>query len=77
MPSEDSNKNSLRITEMETRITFLEDTVDTLNGELAELSSEFRMVKEAIQLMYRKFEQAQSDNSGISNPADEPPPPHY
>ena len=77
MPPEDSSKNSLRITEMETRIAFLEDTVDTLNNELSALSREFRISKEALQLVYRKLEQVQSGDSGISNPADEPPPPLY
>lgn len=77
MPLEDSTNNSLRITEMETRIAFLEDTIETLNQELSELSREFRISKEALQLVYRKLEQVQSDGSGISNPADEPPPPHY
>lgn len=77
MPTEDSNNNSARITEMETRIAYLEDTVDTLNSELSTLSKEFRLAKDALQLLYRKLEQVQSNDEGISNPADEPPPPHY
>ena len=66
-----------QITELETRITFLEDTVDTLNQELATLSADFRVAKEALKMVYAKLENLQSGDGGIRNPADEPPPPHY
>ena len=66
-----------RVTQLETRIAYLEDTVETLNHELAAVSAEFRLAKEALQHMYRRMEQIQSGDSGIGNPADEPPPPHY
>lgn len=66
-----------KIADLETRIAFLEDTVETLNQELSAVSAEFRLAKEALQLVYRRMEQMQSGDSGISNPADEPPPPHY
>ena len=38
-----------RVTQLETRITYLEDTVETLNKELATISAEFRLAKEALQ----------------------------
>jgi len=66
-----------KIADLETRIAFLEDTVETLNQELSAVSAEFRLAKEALQLVYRRMEQMQSGDNGISNPADEPPPPHY
>lgn len=66
-----------RVTDLESRIVFLEDTIETLNGELAELSREFRLAKQALQHMYKRMEHIQSGDSGIANPADEPPPPHY
>lgn len=66
-----------RVTDLESRIVFLEDTIETLNIELSELSREFRLAKQALQHMYKRMEHMQSGDSGIANPADEPPPPHY
>ena len=66
-----------RITELETRMAFLEDTVDTLNAQVADLSQQFTLAKRAIQMLHEKLEQASSADSGIKNLADETPPPHY
>ncbi|MEK9712131.1 MAG: SlyX family protein [Thalassolituus sp.] len=74
---EPQSQHDDRINELETRITYLEETVDTLNTELTTLASEYRLAKEALQLMYRKVEQLQGNGAEITNPADEPPPPHY
>lgn len=66
-----------RITELETRMAFLEDTVDTLNAQVADLSQQFTLAKRAIQMLHEKLEQASSADTGIKNLADETPPPHY
>jgi SlyX protein len=66
-----------RITELETRMAFLEDTVDTLNAQVADLSQQFTLAKRAIQMLHEKLEQASSTDSGIKHLADETPPPHY
>lgn len=73
----DSDQQQQRITELETRMAFLEDTVDTLNVQVADLSQQFTLAKRAIQMLHEKLEQASSADSGINNPADEAPPPHY
>lgn len=73
----DQQQQQQRITELETRMAFLEDTVDTLNAQAADLSQQFTLAKRAIQMLHEKLEQASSADSGIKNPADEPPPPHY
>ncbi|MFC3678930.1 SlyX family protein [Bacterioplanoides pacificum] len=66
-----------RINELESRLAFLENTVDDLNSELAELSQQFTLAKRAMQMMHQKLEQMGGDQAGIKNPADETPPPHY
>ena len=66
-----------RINELESRLAFLENTVDDLNSELAELSQQFTLAKRAMQMMHQKLEQMGGDQAGIKNPADEAPPPHY
>ena len=73
----DSEQQQQRITELETRMAFMEDTVDTLNAQVADLSQQFTLAKRAIQMLHEKLEQASSADSGINNPADEAPPPHY
>lgn len=77
MSSAYDQNSEQRITELETRIVFLEDTIDTMNTELSNLSADFRMAREALQLLYKKLEQFQSGSSGIRNVDEETPPPHY
>lgn len=66
-----------RITELETRILYLEDTIESLNTEMSELSRQFNLAKSALQMMHKKLEQVSGNSDTFSNPADEPPPPHY
>lgn len=75
--SDQQQQQQQRITELETRMAFLEDTVDTLNTQVADLSQQFTLAKRAIQMLHEKLEQTSSADSGIKNPADEAPPPHY
>ena len=77
MSSAYDQNSEQRITELETRIVFLEDTIDTMNTELSNLAADFRMAHEALQLLYKKLEQVQSGGSGIRNADEETPPPHY
>ena len=66
-----------RVTELETRITYLEDTVDTQNREIAQMASDLRVMKEALQMMYKKVSEFGDYGGGGGSAADEPPPPHY
>ena len=75
-PHESSEKQSERITELEMRMAFLEDTVDGLNEQLSALTQQFTLAKEAMQLMNRRLEQVQTAPGG-ENFGVEPPPPHY
>lgn len=65
-----------RITELESRIVFLEDTVDQLNDQLATLSNDFLMARQAMQLINKRLEQLQN-NTNAGEPGKEAPPPHY
>ena len=73
----ETNDHNSRITELETRIAFLEETVETQNQEVARMAGEVRVMKEALQMVYKKVSDIEGHGGGISNPADEPPPPHY
>lgn len=72
-----SETHQEQIVELETRIAFLEDTVDSLNSEVADLSQQFELAKRAIQMMHQKLEQAGAGDNGIKQLSDETPPPHY
>ena len=66
-----------RISELESRIAYIEDTVETQNQEIVRLASELRVMKEALQLVYKKVSELEGSGGGDLSPADEPPPPHY
>ncbi|WP_430459588.1 SlyX family protein [Thalassolituus sp. LLYu03] len=66
-----------RIDELEMRVVYMEDTIETLNQQLVALTQEFTLAKQAMQLLNRRFEQMQSNNGLIKDISEETPPPHY
>ena len=75
-PHKVSEKQDERITELEMRIAFLEDTVDGLNEQLSAITQQFGLAKEAMQLLNRRVEQMQS-GPAVKDFSEETPPPHY
>lgn len=65
------------IQELEIRITFLENTVEELNQQLASVTQEFSLAKQAMRLMHQRLEQMQSNDPENDNFVEETPPPHY
>jgi SlyX protein len=74
--SASSNSPSDSIEDLETRIAFLEDLVESLNQQLADINQEFSLAKQAMRLMNQRLEQVTLHSNGKSD-APEPPPPHY
>lgn len=66
-----------RIDELEMRVAFMEDTIDALNQQLADLSLEFSLAKQAMQMMNKRLEQMQPGSGVVKDFAEETPPPHY
>lgn len=66
-----------RINELEMRAVFLEETVEALNQQLAKLTQEFALAKEALRHLHHKLEQVQPNDSAIKDLSEETPPPHY
>ncbi len=64
-----------KIIDLETRIAFLEDTVDTLNQLVYQQAKEIDQFNQAMQNMTQHMKQVQSDISEFK-PQDEVPP-HY
>lgn len=64
-----------RLVELETRLAFQESTLAELNGALAELRLENARYAD---LLRRALEELKAGRSAFySDPASEPPPPHY
>lgn len=65
-----------RITELESRVAFQEDTLDTLNDIVSRQELEIEQLKRMIKVMNQRMKSLSND-SPTSSPDDEPPPPHY
>lgn len=75
MTSYDSHADEARIANLESKLAFLEHTVDSLADELGAQQSETRMLLKQLEELRRQLESVQND-PGISGQHDERPP-HY
>ena len=66
-----------RIDELEVKLAFMEETVDTLNSQMAELPQQFDLARQAMRMMNKKLEQLQADDGQVKDSSQEAPPPHY
>lgn len=64
-----------RLVELETKQAFGDDSLEQLSDALAHQQREIEELREAVKLLHQHIKSLQS-NPG-SDPADEPPPPHY
>ena len=64
-----------RVIELETRLTFQEDSIQALSDELARQQKETELLRRHITALLRRQEELQGQLPGESH--DEPPPPHY
>lgn len=64
-----------RTTELEIRMTHMEDTLDVLDKTLVAQQKEINMLKLQITILEKKLESA--TGSQIADEKDETPPPHY
>lgn len=65
-----------RITELETRLEFQDETLGKLNDEMVLLQKRLLMQEKSLQLVMQKIQsQAEEEEGAKQEP--EPPPPHY
>lgn len=64
-----------RVTELEIRLTHLEDTIEVLNRAVIEQHNHIDQLQLQISLLEKKLKAAQS--SPIAHESEETPPPHY
>lgn len=72
-----TNESEARIIELETRMAFLEDTVDQLNEHVSNVSRQFSVAQQALQMMHLKLQHLDPSQSLLKDLSDETPPPHY
>ncbi|MGH1461336.1 MAG: SlyX family protein [Neptuniibacter sp.] len=69
-------KDQERITELESRVAFQEETLDTLNDAVSKQELEIERLTRMIKVISQQLKSLRLDNPS-SAPDDEPPPPHY
>ena len=66
-----------RITELETRLEFQDQTIAHLSDELAAQQQEIAQLSKTLNLLIAQFSQQGFDALDMIDEKDEPPPPHY
>lgn len=74
--SQTDNDLHLHIVELETKLAFQEDAVQSLNNELLQHQRQIDRLQHQISLLAEKLQQL-PDDQGILRPEEEPLPPHY
>jgi SlyX protein len=64
-----------RITELEIRLTHLEDTIEVLNQTIIKQADEINTLQLQVSLLEKKIKASQS--SPVAHESEETPPPHY
>ncbi len=65
-----------RITELEIRLTHLEDTIEVLNKTIIKQHNDIDILQLQVSLLDKKLKAAQPTNL-IAHESEETPPPHY
>ncbi len=63
-----------RLTELESRLEFIDDTITRLNDALVVQQQRYFELDKKLQLLITRL---QEKNFDLPDPKDEPPPPHY
>lgn len=66
----------LHIVELQSKLAFQEDTVNSLSNELLEHQKRIDRLAQQVMLLAEKLRNL-PDDQGILRPEEEPPPPHY
>ncbi|ASD65761.1 MULTISPECIES: SlyX family protein [Pseudoalteromonas] len=69
------NEIENRITELEAKLAFQEDTIETLNEELKAHQQRLAKMQRQIELLAEKMKEGR--DPGLMPQHQEPPPPHY
>lgn len=64
-----------RIEQLEMKVAFHEENIDTLNNEIFEQQRKIQLLSEQVALLVKKLKEAQPNQ--LASEKEEVPPPHY
>ena len=64
-----------RIEQLEMKVAFQEDNIDTLNQEIFEQQRKIQLLSEQVALLVKKLKEAEPNQ--LASEKEEVPPPHY
>lgn len=70
-------KIEAQLTNLEMQLTFQEDTIHSLNKLVTEQTQQMSEMQKQIRWLGKRLKQMQENQGNDSDPAAEPPPPHY
>ena len=68
-------KQETRIEQLEMKVAFHEDNIDTLNNEIFEQQRKIQLLTEQVALLVKKLKEAEPNQ--LASEKEEVPPPHY
>ena len=67
-----------RLTDLEIRLAYLEDTLTTLDGVIARQSDEIARLEQTTRALFKRLANLDEQLASLGpDQGDEPPPPHY
>jgi len=72
-----TEKIEAQLNNLEMQLTFQEDTINALNKLITEQTQQMTDMQKQIRWLGKRLKQMQDNQSADSDPAAEPPPPHY
>ncbi|MCA1767252.1 MAG: SlyX family protein [Idiomarina sp.] len=66
-----------QLANLEMQLTFQEDTINSLNSLVTAQTQQMGDMQKQIRWLGKRMKQLQDNQSSDSDPAAEPPPPHY
>ena len=75
--SYESERQDLRISELESRLEFQDETIQKLNDEMVQLQGKLFAQDKQLKRLMDRLQAAAGDEDGADPNQVEPPPPHY
>ncbi|NWK77300.1 SlyX family protein [Aquitalea sp. LB_tupeE] len=66
-----------RLTELEVKIAFQDDLLDSLNNTIARQQQQIDLLQQQLRLVYQQFKAAQPDSGNSGSSLRDEIPPHY
>jgi SlyX protein len=75
--SDESERQDLRISELESRLEFQDETIQKLNDEMVQIQHKLFAQEKQLKRLNERLQARDEDEDGADPNQIEPPPPHY